>query len=117
VSAGWRIVDPEGTLEHELARGASQMSVALTYRLAILASVKGDDVDFARMNDAIVKRWPHPTALQRIKAQAHKAFCVRGDLRVRHSERTKYCAPCLRRMGILPAPASAPGNENEEAGR
>jgi hypothetical protein len=64
------IVDPEGTIEHEIAMKCPQAVIASTYGLAIIASNLGEKVDYVRMNRAIAARWPK--GLQRVKALAWK---------------------------------------------
>lgn len=59
------LADAAGTIENEIALGASQADVAKTYALALRSAVPQD---WKRVNAAIVKRWPK--GLARIKASA-----------------------------------------------
>ena len=56
------------TLLREIASGATQADVASTYGLALCSSA---ETDWARVNEAIIKRWSK-SGLQRIKTMAWK---------------------------------------------
>jgi hypothetical protein len=66
VSPRFELDDPEGTIERELAEGLPQREIAKTYALALR---KQGDVDWPRINRAIIERWSR-TGLERIKKLA-----------------------------------------------
>ena len=63
----------EEVIENEIARGATQRSVAMTYALALRSSWP---TDWRRVNAAIVARWPK--GLDRIKRLAWSGRCFDG---------------------------------------
>lgn len=64
------LLNVEDVIENEIALGATQRSVAMTYALAL----KSDwPTDWKRVNAAIVKRWPK--GLARIKEMAWSGKC------------------------------------------
>jgi hypothetical protein len=66
---GWVLTDPAGQIERECAdRKMFQRDVAMTYGLAILGEDAGEIVDWKRINDAVLKRWPR--GLTRVKRLA-----------------------------------------------
>ncbi len=62
------IMDVESVLENEIAKGLKQKDVAETYAMALV--VRHYKVDFARMNKAILAKWPR--GLERVKNMAWK---------------------------------------------
>lgn len=62
------IMDPEGVIENEIAQGLSQRQIAATYALAMRKPNCRETVDWARINKAILARWPK--GLERIKKLA-----------------------------------------------
>ena len=57
----------EWVIENEIARGLPQRQIALTYALGLRSSWP---TDWARVNRAILSRWP--TGLERVKVMAWK---------------------------------------------
>lgn len=64
------IMNPEFVIENEIANGANQKEVAKTYALALR---KMDSVDWKRINQAIMDRWPK--GLERVKNLAWSGKC------------------------------------------
>lgn len=64
------ITNVEETIENEIEQGLRQRDIAQTYALAMRSSYK---TDWARVNRAILKRWPK--GLERVKKMAHSGKC------------------------------------------
>ena len=64
------ITNVEETIENEIEQGLRQRDIAQTYALAMRSSYK---TDWARVNRAILKRWPK--GLDRVKKMAHSGKC------------------------------------------
>ena len=69
----FEIADVENMIEREIAIGCNQKSIAMTYALALRSSWP---TDWARVNAAIVAKWPK--GLERIKTMAWSGKCF-GD--------------------------------------
>ena len=68
--ATFTIYDPTGQLLGEIAdTRITQRSVALTYRLAMIAEQHGETVDWPKINRAIMNRWSR-SGLERVKKMA-----------------------------------------------
>jgi hypothetical protein len=63
------MVNPQRVILAELAAGATQKSVALTY--AFILRQELTTADWAKINAAIIERWPK--GLARVKEMAWKA--------------------------------------------
>jgi len=66
----FEIADVEATIEREIAAKCNQRQVAQTYALALRSSWP---TDWARVNAAIVARWPK--GLNRVKEMAWSGKC------------------------------------------
>ncbi len=66
----FELAHPELVIENEIAQGCTQKQIAQTYRLAMQSSWP---TDWARVNQAILKRWPK--GLQRVKEMAWSGKC------------------------------------------
>lgn len=66
------LMDCARAVEDEIALGAKQSDVALTYAMAIQsAAAKVWEADWPRLNRAILNRWSM-SGLERVKAKAFK---------------------------------------------
>jgi hexokinase len=57
----------ESVIENDIAQGLTQKGIAETYAMGMVSSWP---TDWARVNQAIIKRWPK--GLNRVKKMAHK---------------------------------------------
>lgn len=64
---------PEWTIENEIEQGATRRVIAQTYTLALRKS-KSSEVDWKRINEAIIERWSL-SGLEWIKNQAWSGKC------------------------------------------
>lgn len=72
MSITFEIADVEATIEREIAAKCTQRQVAQTYALALKSSWP---TDWARVNAAIVARWPK--GLNRVKEMAWSGKCFK----------------------------------------
>lgn len=68
-----QLADCERTLIDEIASGAPQRSVAMTYALALRSSER-PSINWKRVNQAIITRWSR-SGLARIKQWAWSGKC------------------------------------------
>lgn len=67
------MLDVERVIEDEIAAGATQKSVALSYAFGLRNEFVGNmKVDWPRINGAIAKRWPGK--LERVKTIAWRIY-------------------------------------------
>lgn len=66
------MMDIERVVEDEIAAGAKQKSVALSYAFGLRSDAAGIPIDWKRINAAIVARWPK--GLARVKERAWRIY-------------------------------------------